>query len=46
MGQEFINPDFQTTTYFGMKSLTEEEILNKLQSINAKLNLDQGGEKR
>ena len=32
MGQEFINPDFKITTYFGMKSLTEEEILNKLQS--------------
>lgn len=32
MGQDFINPDFKTTTYFGMKSLTEEEILNKLQS--------------
>ena len=32
MGQESINTNFKTTTYFGMKPLTEEEILNKLQS--------------
>ncbi|MFA6808942.1 MAG: hypothetical protein WCR27_08110 [Eubacteriales bacterium] len=32
MGQKSINPDFKTTIYFGMKPLTEEEILNKLKS--------------
>lgn len=32
MGRKSINPDFKTTIYFGMKPLTEEEILNKLRS--------------
>lgn len=32
MGQESINQDFKTTVYFGMKPLTEEEILKMLQS--------------
>lgn len=32
MGEESINPDFKTSTFFGMKSLTKEEILNKLEN--------------
>jgi hypothetical protein len=32
VGQESINQEFKTTVYFGMKSLSEEEILKLLQS--------------
>lgn len=32
IGQEDINPNFKTTAYFGMKSLTKDEILKLLES--------------
>lgn len=32
MGQDVINKDFKTTVYFGMQTLTEEEILKILES--------------
>lgn len=34
MGQESINKDFKTTVYFGMKPLTEEEILEVKDATN------------